>query len=84
MLWVPSPSFDTATFCVGALEVGMRTRVTHGIASSTGICIFLLAFLNNGVKFFSFVGEKYRDFSSSDVQLEFWVHSLLHCCFALF
>ena len=35
------PSFDTATLCVCVLAVGMRFRVTRGIAGSTDISKFL-------------------------------------------
>ena len=38
------PSFDTATFCVGVLAVGMPTCATHGSASSNGISSFFQAF----------------------------------------
>ena len=37
-------SFDTATFCVCVLAVGVRIRVTHGIYGSKGISNFFLAF----------------------------------------
>ena len=38
------PSFGAAAFLVGAFAVGLRTCTTRGIAGSTGIYIFFLAF----------------------------------------
>ena len=38
-LWL---SFDTTTFCVGALAVGLLSGTTHGIADSTGIYRFFV------------------------------------------
>ena len=38
------PTSDTATFCFCVLLVGMRFLATHGIAGSTGISNFFLAF----------------------------------------
>ena len=50
--WCPSlnvrgpspPTYDTAMFCVCLLAVGMRFHATHGIAGSTGIPNFVVAF----------------------------------------
>ena len=41
---LPPPTLDTATFRVGVLAVGMSIRVPRGIAGSTGISNFFLAF----------------------------------------
>ena len=44
MLGLLPPTFDTATVCVCVLTVGMRFLVPRGIAGSTGMSSFFLAF----------------------------------------
>ena len=50
MLGVSQPPIsDTATFRVSVLAVGMRSRVPHGMAGTTGMSNFFLAFWTDGV-----------------------------------
>ena len=65
------PTFDTATFRVGDSTVRMRSLTTHGIAGLTRVSNFS-GVLNNDIKLFKFGGE-YREFSSCNVQLVFWL-----------
>ena len=51
----------TATFCVGALAVRMRSCVTHGVAGATDLQL-LSGVLNKGVKLFNFVGKSIVNF----------------------
>ena len=54
-------TFGTATLRVGVLAVGMRIRVMHGIAGSTGVSKFFLV-LNHGVKFLNYVTKSVVNF----------------------
>ena len=64
------PTFDTATFCVCVLAVGIR--VTHGVAGSTGISNFFWC-SEQRCQVVQLRQKKNRKFSLSGVQLEFWV-----------